>query len=190
MSVKLPRVALVVGHSSRSPGAVHAKSRTSEFAFNSKVLARVKTMLDAGKRVDAFLFFREADRSNSAAYSRLPGRINAERPDLILEAHFNAAAFTARGTEMLYAAGSSNGERFARLLQTRVVAALGTRDRGVLPRTAKDRGGFLLVSTRAPAVIAEPFFGSNEDDWAKAQGAGAERLAEAYAGAIEAFFPR
>ena len=37
--------------------------------------------------------------------------------------------------------------------------------RGAKPRTRNQRGSYLLRKVRPVAVIAEPFFGSNEEEW-------------------------
>ena len=42
-------------------------------------------------------------------------------------------------------------------------------NRGAKPKTAEDRGGYLLMNTDAPCVIAEPFFIDNNKDLKIAQ---------------------
>ena len=37
--------------------------------------------------------------------------------------------------------------------------------RGIKPKTAPARGAEFLKGTHCPAVIMEPFFGSNASDW-------------------------
>ena len=46
-------------------------------------------------------------------------------------------------------------------VQKRCVAVLGTADRGVRTRGRQDRGGRSLWQGRAPAILTEPYFGSN-----------------------------
>ncbi|KKK66742.1 hypothetical protein LCGC14_2961020, partial [marine sediment metagenome] len=52
------------------------------------------------------------------------------------------------------------------------------------PRTAEDRGGYLLRYTKAPCILAEPFFIDNNDDLARAQ-VDLDGLASVYANAID-----
>lgn len=176
------RVAIVVGHTSKRPGAVSVGG-VSEYRFNDPIAHMVADKLAAIDGVEGFVVYRGLPNALRA----LPAKINAQRPDLILSLHFNAASFSASGSEMLYCKGSKNGRRFARLLQKEILAALGVRDRGVKSRVRKDRGGYLLTKTAAPAVIAEPFFGSNRKDWDKAKNAKNE-IADAYVRAIRAYF--
>lgn len=61
--------------------------------------------------------------------------------------------------------------------------ALGINDRGIKPKTAEDRGGFLLRYTSMPCLIAEPFFIDNDEDLAKAN-SNRDELVQAYADAI------
>ena len=73
----------------------------------------------------------------------------------------------------------------AEILKNALVENLKLPDRVIKPKTSEDRGGYLLRYTKAPCVIAEPFFIDNDDDLARAQ-EDLEGLAEAYAGAINA----
>ena len=76
------------------------------------------------------------------------------------------------------------GKRIAEILQRRLHDFLGLRDREIKEKTTEDRGGYLLRYTKAPCVIAEPFFIDNDEDLAKARDA-LEGLAEAYASAVD-----
>ena len=54
--------------------------------------------------------------------------------------------------------------RLAALVQAAIVGVLGLPDRGVKTRQPDDRGGASLHSGRAPAILIEPYFASNERD--------------------------
>ena len=74
----------------------------------------------------------------------------------------------------------------AGILNEQLADALGLRNRGVKPKNAEDRGGYLLKNTEAPCVIAEPFFIDNNEDLRTATGK-REMLVKAYARGIEKF---
>ncbi|MFB8372284.1 N-acetylmuramoyl-L-alanine amidase family protein [Paenibacillus taichungensis] len=58
-----------------------------------------------------------------------------EKVDAVISIHWNGGSTTANGTETYYAQTRSGDKSFAQTLQTAVVAALGTKDRGVLDDT-------------------------------------------------------
>lgn len=165
--------ALVIGHKKSSPGASNADSGTTEFDFN-EALAR-----DIENQVEDVAVQRVYRRT----YSTLPSDVNELEPDFIISLHCNAFNKQVSGTEMLYYHRSKKGKVMAEILQSKVLQALGLNDRGIRPKDAEDRGGFLLKNTSAPCVIAEPFFIDNNSDLEKANSA-REQLVAAYASAI------
>ena len=170
----MKRCALVIGHTSTSPGARNKKNSISEFEFNKHMAREIKSRVST---VEVILFFRKA-------YSALPGEINKTKPDFIVSLHCNAFNRKVSGTETLYYHKSEKGKKIAQLLNDNLVDALGLKDRGVKPKTSEDRGGYLLAETVAPCVIAEPFFIDNDADLYVAL-AERDSLAEAYATSIE-----
>lgn len=68
-----------------------------------------------------------------------------------------AGAGKASGVECLYMEGSKRGRRLAELVQVRLVAVTGARDRGVKAR----KGLAVLRGTKMPAVLVECGFLSN-----------------------------
>ena len=168
--------ALVIGHKKKSPGAANVDAKLAEFNFNEELARRIETMT-----VNA-----EIQRVYRRTYKSLPDDINELGPDFIVSLHCNAFNRKASGTEVLYHHKSRKGERLAGILLRHLVDHLKLPNRGIKPRTAEDRGGYLLRYTKAPCVIGEPFFIDNDDDLAKAQG-DLDGLAAAYANAIDEF---
>ena len=77
--------------------------------------------------------------------------------DLFVSIHCNAAAdSSANGTETYHAPGSEKGAALAGAIQSRLVAALGLRDRGV-----KQANFAVLRRTSMPAALVEIAFISN-----------------------------
>ncbi|CVK21878.1 N-acetylmuramoyl-L-alanine amidase family protein [Sporomusa sphaeroides] len=98
---------------------------------------------------------------------------NANRADVFVSIHANSVANpAAQGTEVYHYPGSVQGRRLAALLQARLVAELGTVDRGV--KTANFQ---VLRQTRCPAALVEVAFISNEAE---------RRLLCGYAGQLAA----
>ncbi len=166
--------ALVIGHKKRSPGAVNDRLKITEFDFND----------DLAVMIERKIRFTEIQRVYRRTYRELPGDINALEPDFVVSLHCNAFNRKASGTEVLYYHRSLRGKKMARIIQKHLVGFLKLPDRGIRPKTAEDRGGYLLRYTHAPCVIAEPFFIDNDDDLRKAL-SDKEGLAETYAEAID-----
>lgn len=80
--------------------------------------------------------------------------------DVFFSIHANSAAnLAAHGTETYYYPGSAEGQRLAECIQTRLIDALATVDRGV-----KEARFQVLRETNCPAVLVEVAFISNDTD--------------------------
>lgn len=166
--------ALVIGHKKNSPGAVNENSRLSEFEFNEDLALRIEQKVKKAK----------VQRIYRRTYQTLPDDTNAFDPGFIVSLHCNAFNRQASGTEVLYYHSSQKGMKMAEILLKNLVAHMGLTDRGIKPKTAEDRGGYLLRYTNAPCVIAEPFFIDNDQDLARAK-EDMDGLAAVYADAID-----
>lgn len=149
----MKKCALVIGHKKSSPGASNEMGLT-EFAFNEKLAMEIE---DEVNDVVTQRIYRRT-------YNTLPSDINEFNPDFIISLHCNAFNKTASGTEVLYYHRSTKGKLMAEILNEKLLEALGLNNRGIKPKSAEDRGGYLLKSTQAPCVIAEPFFIDNNSD--------------------------
>lgn len=181
------RCALIVGHTSAAPGAVHPTRGVSEFAFNDAlapmVVEAVRCAASVLGRPEVEVVIVHRGRPNR--YKELPAKVNQTGADIAIEMHANASAYrTGTGSEVLYWYASSRGRLLAGFLQRAFVQALSLRDRGLRPITQTgDRGGLLLAGTRMPCVIAEPFFIDRDEDLTTAEARRGD-LARAYAAAI------
>ena len=165
--------ALVIGHKKSSPGARNDKADLSEFDFNDNLSLHIEKKITEA----------DVQRIYRRTYKELPDDINSLNPDYIVSLHCNAYNGKISGTEVLYYHRSKKGEKMAEFLLNYLVERLKLPNRGLLARTAEDRGGYLLRYTKAPCIIAEPFFIDNNDDLDKAQ-KNLDGLALAYANAI------
>lgn len=167
--------ALVIGHKKSSPGAGNERAGIHEFEFNEDLAIRIEKKTRNTK----------IQRVYRRTWEELPADINGLGPDFVLSLHCNSYNGQASGTEVLYYHKSQLAESIAKILQNHLVAFLDLRDRGIQAKTSEDRGGNLLRYTKAPCVIAEPFFIDNDQDLARARD-DLEGLAGAYASAIDA----
>lgn len=154
------RVVLAVGHTPKKPGACNPSSGVCEWSWNDDL---AEMIIDQNDGSIEFIKKLRVD------YDSLPFEINALEPHFVIELHCNAANKVATGTETLYCSASRRGEGAAKIIQAMMVGALGLKSRGVVPVAKSGRGGHLLWETDAPAIITEPFFIDNDDDFARAQ---------------------
>ncbi len=171
----MKKCALVIGHKKSSPGASNETSNLTEFVFNDKLAIDIEDAIHG----------LHVQRVYRRTYNLLPHDINELNPDFIVSLHCNAFDGSASGTEVLYYHRSTKGKIIAGILNEQLVEALGLKNRGLKPKTAEDRGGYLLKNTEAPCVIAEPFFIDNNEDLKSATDK-RNLLVKAYADGIEA----
>lgn len=152
------KIALVVGHKPNSPGACNSHRNICEFPFNDKLITELAARVANKHEIE--IVYRDT-------YNGLPAKIDALNPKFIVSFHCNAFNTKATGTETLYYHKSKKGVAIADIFQRNMVAALGLSDRGLKPKSAEDRGGYLLRYTKAPCVLIEPFFIDNDSDYDK-----------------------
>ena len=153
------KIALIIGHSSTSPGASNATTRMTEFDYNAHVALQV--WRDYTGPNELILVFRRS-------LTLLPEDINKIDPTIAISMHCNAFNQTATGTETLYYHRSETGKKLAKVFQESFVDFLKLPDRGIKPIDSEARGGYLLKNTIAPTIICEPFFIDNNSDIAVA----------------------
>ena len=169
----MKKCALVIGHKKTSPGASNKEVGLTEFEFNDELAIEIEKEVG---NVDIQRVYRRT-------YNTLPNDINELNPDFIISLHCNAFNETVSGTEVLYYHRSEKGKLIAEILNRNLVDALELKNRGEKPKSSEDRGGYLLKSTIAPCVIAEPFFIDNDSDLKTAQES-KEALVKAYADSV------
>lgn len=170
------KVVVNIGHGpeGKDPGAVNNVLKVTEFKYNQDLSsALVAALKKAGHKVDIVL-------QDARGVGMVAGACNALNPDVVVSLHSNAAEnLNATGTETLYWHTSENGKKLANEIQGKMVAALGLPSRGI---KARDNLA-VLRSTKCPAVIVEPFFISNDNDY-KVAVAKLPQLAQAIADGV------
>lgn len=173
-----PLCALVVGHRKSARGAVSADKSVTEFDFNSELAKDIKKRVNKAR---VRIVFRD---NTPNGLSKLPAKINAIGPNLILSLHCNAFNNKATGSETLYFHSSKRGKKLASIVQKQLLGALELKNRKIRAKKDGDRGASVLKFTHAPCVICEPFFIDNDRDLEVALRR-RKSLAAAYARAID-----
>lgn len=155
------KIALVVGHSKLSQGAANINQNITEWKYNKQLAEDIGNKL----KHNWCIIYRD-DVKNG--YNKLPSKVNAWDPDIVLSLHCNAFNGKTKGHEVLYWNTSKKGLELATRLNKAIHRCLDTNDRGVKPKYDGDRGALILKSTKAPCVILEPFFIDNDIDYLNA----------------------
>lgn len=167
-----PLVAICIGHSrlvnGKTQGGAVSIGGVSEHTYNKSFAESLKTNL-ASMGIDSFIVDRYEGSGYAAAMKWLGSHIKTKGATLAVELHFNSASPSVSGHEWIHWPSSVNGKRLAESVENRFTNSFpNMKRRGLLARTDKDSGGGFLRYTHCPAIIAEPFFGSNSADWALA----------------------
>jgi N-acetylmuramoyl-L-alanine amidase len=179
----MSRFALCIGHSRRGDrGAVNTKG-ISEHAFNLPLAERVCELLEARSHECKIFSSYDADDYVSAM-AWVAKAVGAWRADAAVEFHFNSASPSAEGYEYLFWGSSQRSEKLAQCFAlTHKQAFPQSKFRGIKPCDSLSRGAGFLRKTPCPAVILEPFFGSNPKE-TDTYGSSLETLARVYADAL------
>lgn len=162
-------VALCVGHSrkigNRIEGGAVSVGNQNEHAYNVELANMISAHLGANG-VPCHIIAEYEGAGYGSAQRWLASELRDLGATLAIELHFNSASPEAKGHEWLYYHSSANGQKLARRLNEEMCYGVPEiKSRDAKPRFAGDRGTEFLRGTHCPAVIAEPFFGSNADDW-------------------------
>ncbi len=157
------KIAIVVGHNARRQGAVSVDG-TSEFEFNSQLAEIIKDH----DPDDVGIFHRISGGGYSREIDRVYAAVDRSGARCSIELHFNGSSDPRASGVLTLSSGSSGSLILAAGVQDKCLAVMETRDRGVEVRTRHQRGGRSLWQGKAPAIMAEPFFGSNAEDWRRA----------------------
>lgn len=183
------KIAICIGHSRKGDKGAVSVGGVSEFVFNTNIGAAIRTLLmRAGIDCEVENFY--AGNSYPEAMRWLAALLRRKGYTHAVELHFNSADAAANGHEFLHHPASIPGRKLAMALAESFQAAFPRskpRDGGVKPIPKGGRGDLFASLTHCPAVICEPFFGSNRAEWNKfSTGTGQAALAETIARGIAA----
>jgi N-acetylmuramoyl-L-alanine amidase len=161
-------VAICVGHSRKGDmGAVNCGG-SNEWTYNKKVAEFLKSDLQE-YGISSFIVdnYGGTYGSYTSAINWLVKHLKEQKASVAVELHFNAAANQdANGMEMLHWETSRIGLSLAEyVLQGCKKFFPIANSRGVKSLGKGARGATFLRKTHCPAIITEPFFGTNWQDW-------------------------
>jgi len=160
------RIAFVIGHHERAKGAVSPHLKVSEWDFYKEVLTYIQ---------EANVFLHDHNISGyTSRIKNTASKLNKVDFDLVVELHFNAATPQANGCETLYYFNSTKGKYYAKIFSDIVHNWTGIklRNNGLKALVNKNDRGFASVYyPKAPTILIEPFFGTNENDCNKIESA-------------------
>lgn len=159
------KIAIVIGHNARAQGAVRCTDGRTEFDWNGELAGLIRSHDETGVRV----FRREAGGGYPAEIDRVYRETDLWGALCTVELHFNGSANPQANGCLMLSSGTRGSMRLASAMQGGCVSALGNADRGVRVIGRRDRGGRSLWQGRAPAVLIEPYFGSNAQECVTAQ---------------------
>lgn len=151
-------VAIDAGHGGHDPGA--SANGLTEKVINLEVAKYAQSYLE---KEGIKVFMTRKDDT----FISLDGRVAlavAAGADTFVSIHGNAASSSANGTETYYSTAALNpraaaSKKLSEFIQDRLVAALGTKDRGV-----KEAGFRVIKTNPLPATLLELGFLTNKSD--------------------------
>lgn len=160
-------VALCLGHGRDGDEGNVGAGGVSEEDFNLPVLHAVAHFLrDEGVKVVTITHYQ--GNGYTAAMNWLAEELKRLGATAAIEFHFNAFNKQAHGHEACYWHKSTRGVKLAEFINGGFSKCLPSiTDRGLKPKTIRDRGSLFLSRPHCPCAIAEPFFGDNPQEWAK-----------------------
>lgn len=149
------QLAIVVGHTERSPGRVTSYAR--EYTLNEELAHAISNRCNA-VGISNVVIYREN------GYEKLPANINQYNTDYCICVHHNGFDDPeVNGTETLYYHKSETSKKLARYINSGMVNALGYKNRDIKPIDSEGRGGYVLKYTKMPCVLIEPYFMTNKE---------------------------
>ena len=157
------KTAFVIGHHEKSKGALSKYFGLREWDFYNEVIKELG---------DVNVFYHvETISGYTSRVKNTASKINKFPFDLVIELHFNSAVHeSANGCETLYYYRSGKSRDYAKKFSDVVTNETGIKIRngGLKALTnKKDRGFASVYYTKAPTILIEPFFGSNQGDCKK-----------------------
>jgi N-acetylmuramoyl-L-alanine amidase len=180
-------VAVCVGHSRRNDNGAVNTDGASEYKYNALVGVVVAEQLRRMGHTP-HLIAEYGGNSYGSAMTWVAAKVKELKADVAVELHFNSAVSKkATGHEWLYWLTSRKGKLLAESFQRSFVEAFPDRvDRGLKAKDQNSRGAGFLSKTHCPAIICEPFFGSNEEE-TEYFSRRVDQLGVSYASAIDRF---
>ncbi|MDD7392469.1 MAG: N-acetylmuramoyl-L-alanine amidase [Fusobacterium gastrosuis] len=153
------KVALIVGHNSRSKGAYSPFLNMSEYDYFKSIVDKINSIDDT---ID--IYCREPNNNYIQEMKPIVEEINKHNYNYILELHFNGGDRNVQGCECLVYKYAPKAKILAELFLDDLSKEYSQKNRGVkYVEKSSDRGGYGICKTRDTYILVEFFFGSNEE---------------------------
>ena len=180
-------MATVVGHNSKKPGAyAKAPVNASEYQLNGETADLMAERAESDPNIEMKVFRRKPFNSYSAEITDVYRRVNAWKPDIIVEIHFNWLGGVGRVEMVVYKYGKEGQKLGSIFLEVGSETFPG--DTKLVKRGGGDRGGKSLVEAAAPCVLTEWWDCANEEHRKIAAELGPQGFARLYYKAIQSYF--
>lgn len=160
-----PMIAICLGHARATDEGNVGAGGVSEEDFNLPIVHLLQNAL-LKRGILASVITHYQGNGYTEAMTWLAHRLERDGATGAVELHFNAANGRASGHELLHWELSTRGIQLAAAIDKELTAAFPNHpNRGLKPKSHRDRGALFLSLTHCPAVIVEPFFGDNPREW-------------------------
>ena len=158
------KVALVIGHNKRSKGA-YSTIVGSEYDYWKRIAEKIKGEIP--ECVD--IYERKSNKAYVLEMNEVLKELNKNDYKFCMELHFNSAGNgQANGCECLVYHKNNNAKELATNFMARLQNIFGSKIRGnhgiIEIQDSKTRGGYGICNSKNTYILAEPFFGSNNDE--------------------------
>ena len=185
------KIAVVVGHNSKSKGA-YCKGDINqyEYDYNSEVALYMLDIADHLPNIEVKVFHRKylGKKMYTAEIMEVYKRVNAWNPKATCEIHFNWLNGAGR-IEMLHLLNSSESKKLSSILLSKVSKLMDqSGDLKIVARKKNDRGGKSLYYCKSPISMTEPFDCTNDAHRRKIHSVGKKSLAQSYIDSFTTYF--
>lgn len=154
----IKKICLDAGHGGKDPGAVNEKLKYNESAAALQIIKRLRDLFP-------FWYSVKLTRTSDDMYVSLTERCrisNSFGADAFISVHLNSFSDKkANGLEVLrYTKSGDTTKKLATVIHEQLITATGLRDRGIKLRDNVT----VLKKTKAPAILVECGFISNDDE--------------------------
>ena len=186
----MKHLAIIVGHNDRAQGATRVDTSETEFLFNARIARMAQDYAAVNyPAMTVSVINRLLTTSTRQEIENAYARADEIGADAVIELHFNSFNTPAAGGCEVLHAGTERGSALAQDVYDAILRGFpDVRRRGTKVPTTIGGGLGNVTAGKAPACLAEPFFGSNRDDCAMFSGDGEAALARAYIDGAAAYF--
>lgn len=162
----MAKIYIDAGHGGKDPGAIGVGG-VHEADINLSVAKYLQTELK--RQGQTIKMSRTGDTTKDL--NARPKEANSWGADLVVSIHCNASdKASANGTETFVYKKGGNAEKLANKVQPKLISTLATTDRGV-----KEGNLAMVRDTKAPAILIELTFITNQNDCKKVNNAAGQK---------------